>query len=634
MVRVNYYDNGTLVEPPFNQDELEIELNFDRDKTNVRQRVTANNIEWVRENNDNILQHITDGETNGVGIFEGRPLGIELDRNGTIEKVFDGYQDLAEEGRYGETRSEVKIKERNSIDWLNDIADGFDFEYLAKNTVAGAINSGDYISIPYILNSVPDYLQSAVAGLTSVFVLQQLKEAIKELSKLAAQLANPLEATAIVQTVIEVVYIIALFVSLIQLIKDMILFLIQPVKYHSGMRVKTLLEKGSTFLNTTFKSPSVFDVSPWDDLVIIPEKNAVPDNPGDDRIFNFTNPTPAQQAGYYKGTFGDLIRDMKTMFHAKIEVRQNNSTGNIELWFLKDDENASLPQYQLPDFFNDKWKYNTGDFRANFVVKFATDVTDKNTIQQYLGTYYGAQLRPVTVINPDLVLMKNSERVEIPFALAKRKTKLTVPEKICNAFLQVFNALVNGVISALNAVINVINQITGLINSILNALDFIGINISFQIPSIPSIPGVNLSNLITNRIGMLQIENDNFTKPKLVLLDVAANPKNTKVKSTNATDLSAKNIFNLFHIGRMFVPSAGKPTGNQYKIKDYSDIHFTFSDYLKVKDSNIIFDAQGNKAEVSSLRWKPKKQKANLTVRFPYLYTNNLQLITVEPDGS
>lgn len=630
MVKVNFYINNALVNPPVNWTNLEIELNFDKDRTNVREHLTLTSLIWARENADFFLDYLYSGVGTGVGILEAPSLIIEIERGGIIEKVFDGYIDTIGEGKYSEITTELPIKERKKIDWLNDIADGFTFQYLFE---IGVITSSDFVFVPYILNNIPDYREAAISTLTVAFIAQSLRDAIKELAKCAAALGSYFYYTAVISLILQIIYIVALIITLIKLIKDIVLFLIQPVKYHSCMTVKRMLEAGASYLNLTFKSPDILDLPEYQGLCIIPEKYNNPPEPTEPRIFGFKIPNPVQQFGYYKGTFGQLLRDMKLTFNAKIQLQKNISTGNSELYLVKDLTNLSTPQYQLKDIRNFNAGTNAEEFRANYDVKFLIDTSDKNTVQEYLGTAYQQILSPIRVVDHALILMKGLERIDVPFAQGKMKTELTIPEEIVDFFLTVFNSLYNGILIVLNSVISVINFITTQINNILNALSVIGININFQISPIPAIPGANLNSLIDNRIGMLKIETDFFNVQKLVLLDIKTNPVNTKISSGNETYLSAEYLFKAFHWSKSWLPSALRPTGNQYIIKKYPKVSFTFNDYLQVKDSNIIFDHIGNPAEVVSLKWNPRSLVADMEIRFPKLITDNLQVTELIPDG-
>lgn len=625
MEKTKFYLNDVNINPPKNWQELEIELNFDKDKENVREQLSINEWEFVRENADTILKYLNDGLGTGAGIFEGIPFREEIEKKGVIQKPFDGYLDLTDLPNLSSIRSTIKVKERMGIDWLNDVADGFTYEYLYKET--GEITSNDFVYVPYILNSVPDYMQAAIT-LVSIFVVaEQINSAVTKISELAAEMSNPFEATAIIRAVIYIGHLVVLLLSIVKLIKDLVLVLIQPVKYHAAMTLPTLLKKGAAHLGLTFKCDFI-ETDPYDKLVIIPEKYRNPPSSSDERILGFIQPDPVEQLGYFNGTFGDLLRAVKKAFNGKFIITSNN-----ELFLVRQDFNLSQAKFQLGDLYQPYFTTNAHEFVSNYMVQFEVDVTDKNTVQEYLGTIFQVILKPNTVVNQDLVLMKGLEIVRIPFALAKTKKELTLPEKILADFLDVFSFLINGLTSGINVLIDAFNGVIDVLNGIIDALDFIGIDIGFDIQPIPTIPPVNLGAIIENRIGMLKIENDFFSKPKLLLLSQGSEPKYNKIHAQNDTLLSAKELYNQFHIVNSFLGTADNPAGNQRIIKEFEKVPFMYDDYVKVKNNNIIFDFNGNEAEVETLRWNVHNHHAYMKVRFKQQYTKNLRKIELEPDG-
>jgi len=145
--KINFYRNGILVKEPANWKGLEIELNFDRDKDIVEESVNLTEFQLVNENADLSLDYIDAGISNGVGVLEGEPLAIEIERNGVVEKPFNGYLDYTT-GTFSKDGCAITAKEVQSIDWLNDIMDSFTMEYLHKEI--GSITTSDFInaSIP------------------------------------------------------------------------------------------------------------------------------------------------------------------------------------------------------------------------------------------------------------------------------------------------------------------------------------------------------------------------------------------------------------------------------------------------------------------------------------------------------
>lgn len=618
--KTNFYLDNNLINPPHNWPEMMLELNYDQDRFPGTNQVTITDWEFVRENTDTILSYIEAGN-----IFEGIPFRIEIERGGVIEKPFTGYIDNIDGATFSVIRSNVKAKSHLSLDWLNDVADSFTYEYLVST---GEVTSDDYVFMPYVLNSVPDYMQSAIATFSVYVLYGEIKKSLLEIQYTLTNLGNPFTAAnAILQAIFQIAYLVVLLAAIVKLVLDIIRFIIQPVKYHAGMYAVDLLTIGAAHLGLTFKS-EIFNTAPFDKMVIIPRKFMNAPSTVDSQILGFFSPNRLEQNGYYKGTFGDLLRAMKKQFNAKLSI---SAAG--ELFLMRVDKNAASPQFKLPDIYNPQFSTNADELKSNYVIAFQTDVTDKNTIQQYQGTSYQVITQPATFKDRQMVLMKGLEQIDIPFALAKRKTELTVPETIIKGFLDVFDFIVNGLIAGINGLITAANAITKVLNKIIKALKVVGIKVNWQIKTIPKLNKVNMSSVIENRIGMMMIESDMFTVDKCLILLPGSADKFNKIHSSNGTYLSAKYLWDNFYFVNSFVVSAGFPTASQYKIKHFEKVPFVFADYQKVKANNRIYDASGGVAFVQSLKWNPFDQVADMVVRFPYLYAPNLIETKSEPDG-
>jgi hypothetical protein len=321
--------------------------------------------------------------------------------------------------------------------------------------------------------------------------------------------------------------------------------------------------------------------------------------------------------GYYKGTFGQLLRDIKLMFNAKIII--NNGTLIIE---RRDYDLFPATTYQLPDLRNDWNGFNADEFKSGYYLKFQTDLNDKNTIDKYEGTAYQITLQPNIVNNQFNLLYKGYERVDFPFALAKKKTSLTFPEQVFRVILDTFSAVANVFVLIINGAIDALQAVIGLINDLIDALAFVGIDINFNLQAPENIPPVVLGTLITDRLGMLLLENDFVNVPKVFIIQEGSTPRKTDVDET----LNAKYLWDNYHFINSFYPISGKH--NQYIKRTFDNVPFCFEDYQKVKLDNRILTNFGESALVDSLEWNVYRQSANIKYRVNKLYYNNFKTPT------
>ena len=613
MNQINFYLYNQKINPPENWRELGIEANF-VDGEFKSQQATINNWNFVRENIDFLNAWILGGR-----IFEGVPFRIEevQEVNGNVIKLFDGYIDLTDETIYDEYSIQAKSKELYSLDWLNDRAAAVSFEYLYSHNV---ITQSDFIDVPYIISSIPNYRDSAITLVSLTFCsITTYNEGRAIIATVVALITDPLSYGQLFALIVQLLKFIALLIAVVLLIKQMFELLIQRVKYHKGAKINQLLTKVFAYFNLTYV-PSIIT----DDLFILPKKYVIPKNPQNNyglNILGAFQPNEFEQFGYPKENVADFIIKLKDAFNAKIVIDPTAQTVTI----CRRDVSLTPPTYQLPPIYNTTYKLNVNDVSSNMLIEFQTDVSEDNTITQYQGTTYQIIQRPTN--NPptqELNMMKGFRQVSVPFALGKRKTELTTVEKIFDDLLDALDVLIHPIVNAINASIPIINDISDIINEFIDFLDtaigFIGVEVNFDFPNIPHIDLINyspISQLIDNRIGMLLLEKDSFMIDKMLSLDSSY--------KLNEQQPTAKYIYDNCYSIEM--------QNNQFKFKDYDRVPFTSDNYLQVKNNPNGKDENGNNMKIESLTYNPFDKVATMKLKIPYIYADNLILIFNEPSG-
>jgi hypothetical protein len=626
MADVKYFIDGIEINPPNNYQELEIELNYDPDGN--RQALSTN--EWElgvgdpAAGNDGMIMcrnQMTD--QTGVGVVQGKPFAITIGHDGRVYNLFDGFLDLWK-AKYQRGKIIASATKGGEIDWLNDYANSFTFDYLYDS---GFFGRDKFIPIPYVIVKKQDGFEILMTLVTIFVVLNTLRQQIKEIAQLAASAANPLEMSAIVRFVLQIIYVITLFVSLVSLILRLIYMLIPPVKYHQAMYAKDLVQIACDYMGLTFKS-SILLSPPYNKMVIMPEKFNINQDSG---LFagiagDFKNNN--ERTGHFKGTFGDLLSALKTAFYAKVII--NNGI----LYFEKDDFKLGNSGIQVPYSFDniDSFSLNSDDFYSTMIVSFLTDLQDRHTIQEYTGTSVQVTQTSKATIDQKLSLLRNLRQDQIPFALAKTKRELTQIEQLLNEFIQTAAQVLTALVTAVNAAIAVINAIIKAINALIKALKTIGIKIKFELKTIKTISNPSFGNSISNRLGMLKMESDYVAVAKMFLIDQNSNPVNTKINRDNEVYLNARYLFENFHYFKSFVSIGGKPNG-QYILRESDEFPFSFEDYEKSLNNNSIFTPDGLEGVALSLKFNPQKQTATCSYKVRKQYLSNLKIEIYEPDG-
>lgn len=613
-----HYIQGRSVNSPSNWEDIDIELNFEPDDTEVGLSVSS--FDWINEEYDILKALFDQGLTGGNGTFEGVRHEIKIYQNGSYQIVFDGYIDLTT-AQWDQDKVTAESKQLAGQDWLNEVADGFTFEYLYNQ---GLLTDSDKIFIPYIINSIPNYRDILLATLALYTVSAQLKDISFDIGSGSAESATIIDSIGgILKLAFRILYTIFLVVAIIKLILDLFNLLIQPVKYVAAMKVNRLLESACTYLGVVYESP-VLQAPPFDRLTIIPRAYNPPPTQTDERIKGYFLGNPIEQTGYFDGTPGDLIRSLITMFN----LRAVSSPDKLRL--LAKNPNLTRSTFKLPKYDIQKWRTNADQFIASTVITFQTDSTDGNTIDQWEGTNYQVQLIPKTSTDKRLLLMKGLRRVSIPFARAYRKNDLTGVEKAVEVLFDVFSPILNALIGLVNGIVSVVNAVLEAVEDIIDALDTIGINIPFDRPEIRRIEKPRLQELIENRIGMLLLEKDMIGVDKIALVDVASDQSKTKISLDNDTIIRASYLYTNYHASNSFAPNSDSA---QRYVYEYPNVEMTLTDVTNVLRDGTVYLNNGNVAEVITCSWNSSSQLANFVVKERKIYSNNLDQRTYEPTG-
>lgn len=629
-----FYINGVEVNEPNNYQELSIELNYDNDGQS--EAVTIN--QWEIGHDDSTIpndglkavqDYITKGLSGGAGVTEGFPFQIYVsDGNLSRYLIFDGYLDVWQ-ARVMQGVISCPAVEQGKLDWLNQVADSVSFEYLYET---GKITRSDFYAVPYVINRKQKALELIITIVTLYMMARQLKQAIDYLLDTINDY-DIIYISAIIRVIAQIVQIIVLIAAMVQLIIDLYNMIIQPVKYHYGMFLVDLLEKGLEHFGLKFKS-SILQKAPYNELFILPEKfNIFEENTGlFDGVVGLIKPRAKDKVGFYRGTFGQLMRLAKQLFYGKVITESGT------LYLEKHDYINPAPKFVLPDYESNGFTYNHEDFKSNILLTFQSDINDRNTIQEYLGTSLQVIQEPKVINNRKMLLTRNYEEVNFGFALGRRKTTLNWVEKR----LEVFNRLVaestKVLLMTIDKVERLIENAVKTVNKFIKALKVIGINPKFNL-NVPTLPQGFKSKIKEiglkadgSRIGMLKMESDFISIPKLIMVKRNVIDRQRTLNPNSDTLLSARKLWEEFHHFRSFVEDSNG-NHNQYKIYDLPEIAFTFNDYVMVRNSNRVFDINGNTGELLSLKWNPDNQTVSGRFKMKSKYTNNLTLRLIEPDG-
>jgi hypothetical protein len=596
-MKLVYIINDGQVEKPINSEAVDIELNFDNSDPDSAGTISLLNFDFTIDAAKIINEHFEGGMSGGPGVFEGLPFRLNLEEGSEVLELIRGYIDLTNsEVVFKCDRIEAFVKEAGSKTWLEDGAeDSFNYQYLEveKRT----ITSSDYIFLPYVISSVPNNKEIAILLLMGFSVTLALRDAIQNVIQTAVEFAGVASGIrAVIKFILIVAYLIVLIITIVNLIRDIVNQIIQPVKYHACMRLQTLLEKGAEQLGQKFES-SVFLDPVWRDMVVLPAKYSVPLSEKDENIFGFTKPDATIQKGYYNGTFGQLMRSFETLINGKKFV------GDGVIRIERRDYNPLTVNFKIPDVEIKGFGINANELKSNILLKFTTDLQDTNTIDNYTGNVCQVITSPVSVDNPDMVLMSGLNSINSEFSRGLIKDDFTGPERF---------------------VLGILKPIDKLIGGLSKAASKVGINIT----------KTDLSAIIGKRLGMLKLGNDFTSTPKLITLDISPNAEGTKLKEVNQERVNMGDIYDRYYKIDSFTPTKDNENANQYKKYEAPPFNMCFDDFKSIIKSNVIFDQVGRIGQMTGLVLNVESEQArDVKFRINEAYTTNLKDNKIVSDG-
>jgi hypothetical protein len=567
-IDLNGDNTGAVVE----WEDFQVMATFENQ--NAQPNVTVNTeLTFVNEYAEQIQQWIANGL-----ITEGIPIDFAAGASST--NVFSGIVDLMDDFRVIDpTTVKAKIKPLDGLNRLSDRSEGLTFQSLYD---LGVITNSDFISVPYVAEKEFDFVDFAMLSVSIYLMIEQFQSQIRKVAQDAIDLvaivtggATGAAAAAVWQTallLIDGAFATVILVSLVDMIRELLSFMISPVKFHKAIRLKTMLEKASAYLGYTYSS-TISEILN-NEIVFLPSKNEIiQDNQVAQLLSNLTINQPGTgipQSSDYGYTFAELLNAVNIMFGAKVAVLNGNLEQHalVSNWWVK---NSS---YQMPDILIESYKYNTQDLIGTQLIQFQTDTQDYWTIENFDGTVSEIRTSQASANNQNNVLIKGFEKFEIPYALGNRK-------------------------DGLNALEEKIRQLAVQVDKLVN---FFGGSPTWE-------------SKVVARVGMLKISKDWFDVPKMM-----------KMNSANKLDANHRTKWSSLYLWNTYIKYYSFVTGDANQWKEINDIEIPmgFEDFLLLINNSYFYDVNGIEAKIEKLLWTPNKDTATVSLKIRQKYQTNL----------
>lgn len=544
---------------------------------NVQAEISTTEFEFVNDYASAITDWINAGTSSGVGIFEGIPIQLRISGDQPTYLAFDGYLDMTDDFQIIDpTTVKAKIKKDSGLQNLEDLSSGLTWEFLYQE---GVLTNSDMIWIPYIIEEKFDFVAFLLLTLAIYTTVVQLIDLVKSIAQaIAGGISAP------VLFALEVVYALGLATYLVTMIIDWIKFLIEPIRFHRGIRLKTLLEIGSNHLGYAYNT-TISEIND-DHIALLPSKDSIDEEGNYEKqkisiqIFETGQGFPgARDFGY---TFGEILQLVNKTFNAKIALK-NNTIQQHSLnssWWLQQST------YQMPDVLIETKQYNTSELSSNRLISFQPDPQDKNIMQNYKGISYEIVTSPISTSVIQNVTLKGLDEIEIPYSLGIRKNKANWLEKLLDVF------------------------ILGL-NPLFDAVNSLGSSAVTPIP------------ILNTRNGSLKLESPFVNVPKMLYLKTDGS---NQIPSDYHDKFSAKVLYDKYYVYNSFCGA----DPNQWIIQEGIKIPFGFSDFLSLIDNSYFYDNNGNVAQITKIEWSVSQDFAIVDYKYKQIYTTNLKETFIE----
>lgn len=559
---------------PDNRFDIGVSIDFDARVD--QQKMTTDTVVLSREGNKIVKDHISQGK-----LLEGIPYQVEF----APQQVIEYFIDLTSELKIYDNKVHVTLKNYLGHDQFFDKAETLIWDLVDLSNPITAIDI-KYQVLPQDANARA--LMASLGLFTiSMSIAQQAREVQERASDLSF-LTLPFIGISAVGPVIvpdwkgiviaSARLVIALTFFGILLYQAGVLgaeiyrLLNPPLNILKASTVIDLLKKGCNHLGFKFKS-SILE-GEYKDMVILP----IPQNRKNVKWYDVfsgdfgTGLNKAYpQASDTVGTLGSLIYAMENMFNAKTKVQ--NGVVELERWdYWKVNANQQLSSSLVvqADRVN-MFEYDFSKLFKRYYIHYLTDYSDYNTLDAFENNLAEYSLDTTKTIDPKLNLIKGLQEKTIPFALAKRKDKLTWVEK---QFLGLYKALDKLTLGK-----------TGLVAK-------------------------------KNKYGAIQITDPFFSTTKIFMWDKAFGARE------NQEVLKPTYLWDKFHY-------INNPEIYQYIIKRGVKIKITSSEFLSILNKNFVF-IDGKLCEITKLDYFDEKNYAVIDYKEPYnVFKNQFKLTKI-----
>jgi hypothetical protein len=338
-----------------------------------------------------------------------------------------------------------------------------------------------------------------------------------------------------------------------------------PLNKLKASKALDLLQKGCKHLGFKFES-SILE-GDYADLVILP----IPQNRNNQKWydvfsgdFNTGINKAFPQSSDTVSTLGSLIYAMENMFNAKTKVQ--NGVVKLERWdYWKTTASQKLSSSLVVQADRvDMFEYDFSKLFKRYYIHYLTDYSDLNTLDTFENNLAEYSIDTTGAKDVKLNLIKGLKEKTIPFALPKRKSKLTWLEKQFKGMYELIDEI-----------------------------------------------SLGATNLVAtkNKYGAIQVTSPYFSTTKIFMWDKGKGAKEDQ------SLLHPTTLWDKFHY-------INNPEIHQYIVKRAVKIKIASEEFTKILDQNFVL-IDGKLCEITKIDYFDEKNYAIIDYKEPYNVFNN-----------
>ena len=409
-----FYLNGALLkDPPVEWLDLEYLVSF---SNNANQpTITLDTFTFVGDAKAIIDKHIA------THIFEGLDFRIEEDG----EVFFDGMLDFVEQFvEDDQIKTLCKVIQKDDIDHIDNRFKGITFGYIEQKL--GALS---YTDVPIIVIKKFQADQLALVAVM-IYTIQKLIQDVKvQIGKILSDIIDVSLGSVgarILRAAIQIVYLAALIIMLLNLINQVLKYLVPPRANYKGITLEAAMVAISRMVGLNFHST----IPEMKTFVYLPSKQGINIREGrrESGVPNVTD------FGYTASEFVELVTDL---FHARTKVID----GTLHIESLKNNSFwRAGTGYVMHSLYEPLEKPNTSELSGTSILSYTTDSIDDWTTDDSSGYAVEVTTRQSSYKNANNNLIRGYDRTDFPVALGSVKDTWSPLEDSLKALFRLFKS--------------------------------------------------------------------------------------------------------------------------------------------------------------------------------------------------